>query len=74
MSDVTGVHRFDAVAFADDFALREIAALFPGTRPGVEGLRLDLPEGGAAFFYPFGVAAFADVAREAREAVLARLP
>ena len=74
MSSEAATHRFDAVAFADDFALREISALFPEARNLVEGLRLDLAEGGSAFFYPFGVVAFADVRREVREAVLARLP
>lgn len=74
MSSDIATHRFDAVAFADDFALRDIATLFPAACSAVEGLRLDLDGGGTAFFYPFGAVAFADASRDTRDAVLARLP
>lgn len=67
-------HRFHAVAFAENFVLKEIAALFPTARPEVEGLRLALEGGGAVFFYPFGAVVFANVERPGRDEVLARLP
>lgn len=67
-------HHFDAVAFAENFTLKEVAALFPAARPAVEGLRLALPEGGSIFFYPFGTVVFHQVERTRRDEFLAGLP
>lgn len=67
-------HRFDAVAFAENFALKEVAALFPAARPSVEGLRLALAGEGAVYFYPFGAVVFHEVERARRDEFLAGLP
>lgn len=67
-------HRFDALAFAENFSLKEVAALFPEARPAVEGLRLALPGDGTVFFYPFGAVVFHEVDRARRDAFLAQLP
>lgn len=66
-------HRFHAVAFLENFSLRELQTSFPGARPSVESMRFEPPEGGALFLYPFGAVVFHDMARDRRDAELDRL-
>src|SRR3954468_5617442 len=66
-------HTFFAIAFEENFSLKEMAAVFPGAQGGAHELRLALPAGGEVFLYPFGAMVFRDVPRDAREAELARL-
>jgi uncharacterized Rmd1/YagE family protein len=71
-------HAFYAIAFEENFSLRELAAAFPEARGSahersVHELRRALPDGGEVFLYPFGAVVFLDVPREVREAELGRL-
>jgi len=65
-------HRFHAVAFLENFALRELQPAYPMARPSVESLRIDLGDG-SMYLYPFGAAAFFDVSRDRRDVEIARL-
>ncbi len=66
-------HTFFAIAFEENFSLRELAAGFPEARGSVHELSRSLPEGGEVFLYPFGTVVFLDTPREVREEELARL-
>ena len=68
----TRKHTFYALAFVENFSLRELAAAFPGTKAGTHELRLPL-DAGELFVYPFGALVFRDTPRERREAELARI-
>jgi uncharacterized Rmd1/YagE family protein len=65
-------HTFDALAFVENFSLRELAAAFPEARAGTHELRLPL-DAGEIFIYPFGALVFRDTPRARREAELGRL-
>ena len=70
---MTGEHHFRAVAFPENFALKDLARLYPDARvQGTKEMRQAV-EGGTAFFYPFGVVAFRDVPAERQKAELERL-
>ena len=68
-------HRFHAVAFLENFALRDLQATFPGARASVESMRVDLDdradgeEPGALYLYPFGAVVFHNVPRESKPMV-----
>jgi required for meiotic nuclear division protein 1 len=66
-------HSFYAIAFVENFSLKDLAAVFSEARGGAHELRLDLVTGGEVFFYPFGAVVFHDVPREGRQAMLERL-
>ncbi len=72
-------HRFHAVAFLENFALRDLQSAFPGARASVESMRVDLAmesssdESGALYLYPFGAVVFHNVPRARRERELERL-
>lgn len=66
-------HAFYAIAFEENFSLKELTAFFPGAQGGAHELRLPVTAGGEIFLYPFGVVVFRNVPPEAREAELARL-
>jgi uncharacterized Rmd1/YagE family protein len=66
-------HAFYAIAFEENFSLRDLAAAFPEARGSAHELRRSLPAGGEVFLYPFGTVVFLDAAREVREAELAHL-
>jgi uncharacterized Rmd1/YagE family protein len=66
-------HSFSAVAFEQNFSLKELAAALPGGRLEVHFLERELPEKGTVFYYPFGAVAFVDAAPGVREAEIARL-
>jgi uncharacterized Rmd1/YagE family protein len=65
--------RFDAVAFAENLSLRDLATVYPAARRTTRVLRVALPGGGEMFAYPFGTVVFRDVSRADCEAELARL-
>jgi required for meiotic nuclear division protein 1 len=67
------LHSYVAVAFAENFSLKELAAAFPEARRSVRELRYSLPGGGQVFLHPFGAAVFLDVGAEERERELVRL-
>ena len=65
-------HNFEAVAFVENFSLRELAQAIPGGRLRPHELRYPL-DGGEVFVYPFGAAVFHEVAAEHRERFLERI-
>lgn len=65
-------HIFYALAFVENFSLRELAAAFPEARIGTHELRLPL-DTGELFVYPFGAVVFRDTPRERRDSELARV-
>jgi uncharacterized Rmd1/YagE family protein len=67
------VHEFHAVAFVENFALRELAHAFPGGRLTPHELHLQPAADSDIFLYPFGTVVFHDVALPERERFLARL-
>ena len=69
----TRTHRFWAVAFVENFPLRELAAAIPGGRLRPHELRYELGGGGEVFLYPFGAAVFHDASPEQREVFLERI-
>jgi uncharacterized Rmd1/YagE family protein len=66
------VHSYFAVAFAENFSLRELASAYPESRRSARELRYALSEG-EVFLFPFGAAVFCDVPTDSRESELARL-
>ena len=70
--DVTS-HAFNAVAFVDNVPIRELEALFPGSRSSPHELVVALDGEGTLFAFPFGALVFLDAPPERREAELSRL-
>jgi len=66
-------HKFLAVAFVDNFSLRDLAAALPEATLAPQDLRLVPPEGGMLFFFTFGAVVFWNVPAARRDAELARL-
>ncbi len=69
----TQLHTFHAIAFAENFSKKEMAAYVSTVRAGIHELRSDLGEDGEAFLYPFGVVVFRDTPPERRDRELVRL-
>jgi uncharacterized Rmd1/YagE family protein len=67
------VHQFEAVAFVENFNLRELALAIPGGRLRAHELRYPLDGGSEVFVYPFGAAVFRDAPLEQRERFLERI-
>ena len=65
-------HQFEAVAFVENFSLRELSQAIPGGRLRPHELRYPL-DGGEVFVYPFGAAVFHGVSAAQREQFLERL-
>ncbi len=70
---VETAHRFHALAYAENFSLKALAAALPEARRGPHELRLSLAGGGELFLYRFGAAVLRDCDAAVREAALARL-
>ena len=66
-------HQFDAVAYVENFSLRELAAALGGGKLRPHELRFSLDRDSDVFLYPFGAAVFHDVPPEQREQWLARI-
>ncbi|HEX3594048.1 MAG TPA: RMD1 family protein [Polyangiaceae bacterium] len=66
-------HSYAALAFVENFSLKDLAAAYPEARRTPRELRYSLPAGGEVFLYPFGAAVFHDVAPEQRDAEMERL-
>lgn len=66
-------HAFSAIAFVENLALKELAAVFREGSLTPHELRVDLPSGGNLFLYPFGAVVFVDSAAEERERELGTL-
>lgn len=68
------VHQFYAVAFEENFSLKEIAAAYPAAgRSTAHELRVRCGEEGEIFLYPFGAIVFHDVPPGERAVELERL-
>jgi uncharacterized Rmd1/YagE family protein len=67
------LHQFYAVAFVENFSLRELAPAFPGARVSAHELHLPLSADGDLFAYPFGAVVLHDLPAAERESALARL-
>ena len=65
-------HLFRAVAFVENFSLREMAASYPGAATSPHALVFDAGAG-TVFLFPFGAAVFRNVPAEREAAELARL-
>jgi uncharacterized Rmd1/YagE family protein len=66
-------HSFSVVAFVENFAIKELASVYPEAKRTSHRLRSVRPFGGQIFAYRFGTIVFHNVAAEAREAELERL-
>ncbi len=66
-------HQFNAIAFEENFNLRQLAAVFPRGRLSLRELRVTIDPAGGMYVFPFGAVATHDIAPERREAELARL-
>jgi len=73
MPAVVKEHLFYALAFEENFTLRELAQAFPGAKVSGSELHLKLPSGGWGFVYSFGAVVFEDVTPEDRADTLANL-
>lgn len=67
------IHQFYAVAFEENFALRQIAPSFPEAR--IAPLKMYMPLGpdGGVYIFPFGAVVTHDVPNELRDPIFARL-
>jgi uncharacterized Rmd1/YagE family protein len=70
---VTRDHTFRAVAFVENFSLKDLAQGFPSVRRSPYELHHSLGADGDVFMYPFGAVVFRNVPEDRRLAVLARL-
>jgi uncharacterized Rmd1/YagE family protein len=66
-------HTFHAVAFAENFSLKELAAVYPSAQRTPHELSFHAAAGGMVFMYPFGAVLFYDVGQAGREAELLHL-
>jgi uncharacterized Rmd1/YagE family protein len=67
------LHSYSALAFVENFALKDLSASYSEARRTPRELRYALSGGGEVFLYPFGAAVFHDVPSDRREAELERL-
>lgn len=67
------LHSYSALAFVENFTLKDLAPAYPEAKRTPRELRYALPSGGEVFLYPFGAAVFHDVPEERRAAELDRL-
>jgi uncharacterized Rmd1/YagE family protein len=66
-------HQFEAVAFAENFPLRDLATALPGGRLRTHELRYPLDGKGEVFLFAFGAAVFHDALERERERLLERI-
>jgi uncharacterized Rmd1/YagE family protein len=67
------IHQFYAVAFEENFSLRQIAPAFPEARISPLELFVPIEPDGGLYFFPFGAIVSHDVPADHRERVFARL-
>jgi len=66
-------HTFSVVAFVENFAIKELASVYPESKRTSHRLRSVRPFGGQIFAYRFGTIVFHNVPVEGRDAELERL-
>jgi uncharacterized Rmd1/YagE family protein len=64
---------FHAIAFAENFSLKELATVYPDAKRTHHQLWFSVASGGTMFVYPFGVVVFHQVGQAGREGELLRL-
>src|SRR5690348_8175183 len=67
------IHQFHAIAFEENFNLRQIAAHFPEARVTMREVHYTIQPGGAIYVFPFGAMVSHDLPADRREAELQRL-
>jgi required for meiotic nuclear division protein 1 len=67
------IHSFHAVAFVENFSLKELAPAYPEAKRTPHELWFASPTGGMVFIYPFGAVVFHNVNPETRGAEITRL-
>jgi uncharacterized Rmd1/YagE family protein len=67
------VHTFHALAFIENFSLKELAAHFPEAKRAHQHLWYMAAAGGTVFIFSFGVVVFLDLGQAGREGELLRL-
>ncbi len=70
---VPGRRHFRAIAFIENFSLKNLAGVCPDARLSAHELCRPLASGGDVFVYPFGAIVFRDASPAKREEELARL-
>jgi uncharacterized Rmd1/YagE family protein len=70
---VTTVHTFHALAFIENFPLKELATHFPEAKRAHQHLWYPAAAGGMVFIFSFGVVVFLDLGQAGREGELLRL-
>jgi uncharacterized Rmd1/YagE family protein len=73
VASVQGVHTFHAVAFVENFSLKELAAIYPEARRTPHELSFQASAGGTVFMFPSGAVVFYDLGQAGRETELLRL-
>src|SRR5260221_7014430 len=67
------IHQFNAIAFEENFNLRQIATHFPEARVTMRELHYTMQPGGAIYVFPFGGMVSHDLSADKREIELQRL-
>jgi uncharacterized Rmd1/YagE family protein len=67
------VHQFNAIAFEENFSLRQLAPVFPQARATAHRLYLPIEPYGAMYLYPFGAVVTYDISVDRRDAELGKL-
>jgi hypothetical protein len=70
---VATVHTFHALAFIENFSLKELAAHYPEAKRAHQHLWYTAAAGGTVFIFSFGVVVFLDLGQAGREGELLRL-
>ena len=70
---MTTLHTFHALAFVENFSLKELAAHYPEAKRARQQLWYPAAAGGTVFLFSFGVVIFFDVGQAGREGELLRL-
>lgn len=70
---MTAVHTFHALAFVENFSLKELAQHFPEAKRQHHQLCYPAAAGGMVFLFSFGVVIFFDIGQAGREGELLRL-
>ena len=63
-------HTFHALAFVENFSLRDLALRYPEAKRTHHRLWFPAPSGGTVFMFPAGAVVFYDMGQSAREAEL----
>jgi uncharacterized Rmd1/YagE family protein len=70
---VTNAHTFHALAFIENFSLKELALHYPEAKRAHQHLWYPAAAGGTVFIFSFGVVVFLDLGQAGREGELLRL-